>query len=238
MYILDAHIHSISSGHGSKNTINEISLSAHKKGLQLIGITDHAPSYIGSAKESYFLSLDCMPKKRFGIDVLYGVELNILDFNGMIDLKKSTLDKLDYAIVSMHKVCIKSGNIEQNTFGYINAIKQNSKIKIIGHCDDVNYPVDFHALLLACMYYNVVFEINNASLSPNSYRKNSKDNIIKMLKICKKYNYPVILSSDSHSSDDVGCFDYAQQIINNLNFPSDLILNISKQKFLKFIHGK
>lgn len=236
MYVLDAHIHSISSGHGSKNTINEISQSAYKKGLELIGITDHAPAYNGSAKESYFLSLSNMPKKRFGIDVLYGVELNILDFSGKIDLKKYILDKLDYAIVSMHKVCIKSGNIEQNTFAYINAIKQNNKIKIIGHCDDINYPVDFHALLKACIHYNVIFEINNASLLPNSYRKNSKNNIIEILNLCKKYNYPVVFSSDSHGACDVGFFDYAEQIRKALDFPLDLVLNTSKENFLKFIY--
>ena len=56
-----------------------------------------------------------VPKKRFGIDVLYGVELNILDIDGHIDLSDDLLNGLDYAIISMHQQNYRSGAAAENT---------------------------------------------------------------------------------------------------------------------------
>ena len=103
MYLSDIHTHSIASGHGTDCTISDMAKTASKKGLKLLGISDHGPGTFASGTSSYFRSLPFCPKKRFGIDILYGVELNILDVEGHIDLSEELLDKLDYAIISMHR---------------------------------------------------------------------------------------------------------------------------------------
>ena len=41
---------------------------------------------------------------------MFGVELNILDVDGHVDLSDKLLDKLDYAIASMHAQNYKSGS--------------------------------------------------------------------------------------------------------------------------------
>ena len=43
MYISDIHTHSIASGHGTHCTISDMAKAASKKGLRLLGITDHGP---------------------------------------------------------------------------------------------------------------------------------------------------------------------------------------------------
>ena len=40
-YVLDVHTHTIASGH-AYNTIKEMAQSASEKGLELLGITEHA----------------------------------------------------------------------------------------------------------------------------------------------------------------------------------------------------
>ena len=113
--------------------------SSQQKGLKLLGISDHGPGTLASGTSSYFRSLPFYPRKRFGIDILYGVELNILDSAGHTDLSDELLNNLDYAIISMHRQNYRSGSVSQNTEAYINAIKHPA-VKILGHCDDTHFP--------------------------------------------------------------------------------------------------
>ena len=40
---------------------------------------------------------------------MMGVELNIMDCDGTVDLEQSVLEPLDYPIASLHQPCIHSG---------------------------------------------------------------------------------------------------------------------------------
>ena len=79
MYLSDMHTHSIASGHGTSCTISDMAKSASRKGLKLLGITDHGPATLAAGTASYFRSLTYSPRKRFNVELLYGIELNILD---------------------------------------------------------------------------------------------------------------------------------------------------------------
>lgn len=234
MFVLDPHIHSLSSGHVSRSTITDLAKKASSLGLHMIGITDHGPATLCSGKSSYFRNLAYAPKKRCGIDILYGVELNILDKDGNVDLSDEILENLDYAIISMHLPTYKSGSAEENTFAYVNAMK-HPKVKIVGHPEDVKFPIDFEALIVAAKHFGVAIEINNSSLSPDGYRGNVRQNVRTILNLCKKHNHPVVLSSDSHGVKHVGDFTYALELVKEMDFPEGLILNYSLEKFKSFI---
>ena len=234
MFEFDPHIHSIASGHAGRNTITDLAKKAASVGLKAIGITDHGPATLGSSRASYFRNLTYAPKKRCGVEILYGVELNILDKDGTVDLDDEILTGLDYAIISMHQPSYKSGSIEENTFAYVNAMK-HPHIKIVGHPEDTKFPIDFEALIVAAKHFGVAIEINNSSLSPEGYRGDVRESIRLILELCKKHECPVVLSSDSHGAKHVGDFTYALQMIRECGFPESLILNCSLEGFRKFI---
>ena len=48
MYLSDIHTHSIASGHGTTCTISDMAKAASKKGLKLLGISDHGPGTLAS----------------------------------------------------------------------------------------------------------------------------------------------------------------------------------------------
>lgn len=225
----DLHTHTIASGHGSNATITQMAKTAKEKGLKILGISDHGPATLGGAKEAYFRSLSIAPRKRFGIDLLYGAEVSILDNCGSLDLPNDILANLDYVIASLHRPVKAPGTVAENTCCYIEAMK-NPYVKIIGHCDDTHYPVDYPALVRAAMEYQVYLEINNASLSPNGYRGDTRFNNLMLLNLCKYYNYPVLLSSDSHGAEHVGDFSFVGEIIKQAGFPEALILNCNTGK--------
>ena len=230
MFKFDPHNHSIASGHISKSTVADIAKQAASRGLSMVGISDHGPATPCASRASYFRNLAYAPRRRCGVDVLYGVELNILDYNGTVDLDEETLRGLDYAIISLHKPTFRSGSIEENTFAYVNAMR-HPKVKIVGHCDDTRFPVDFEALVIAAKHYGVFLEINNSSLSPTGYRGDVRSNNREILNYSKKHNHPIVLSSDSHGADGVGDFTYALEMIEECNFPEGLILNHFPDKF-------
>lgn len=234
MFEFDPHTHSIASGHASLSTITDLAKQAAKRNLNMLGISDHGPATVHSSRSSYFRNLAYAPKKRCGIELLYGVELNILDNDGTVDLDDKILEKLDYAIISMHLPNKKPDTIEKNTFAYINAMN-HPKVKIVGHCDDVKYPVDYEALIVAAIHYHVVLEVNNSSLSPDGYRGDTRENIRTILRLSQKYNHPIVLSSDSHGTEHIGDFQYALELIRELAFPETLILNTSSKNFKDFL---
>ncbi|MDD3218565.1 MAG: phosphatase [Lachnospiraceae bacterium] len=230
MLALDLHTHTIASGHGTTDTILDLAASASKKGLSILGITDHGPGTRASGTSSYFRSLYMAPKKRFGVHMMYGVELNILDTRGTFDLDEWTLSLLDYAIASMHPQNFTSHGIEGNTKAYLCAMK-NPHVRIIGHCDDIKYPVDYQALVRGAMENHVFLELNNASLNPEGYRGDTRANNEEILKYCRQYQYPVLLSSDSHGAHDVGSTTYIDEFLSHTDFPEELILNRSISRF-------
>lgn len=234
MFELDPHTHSLSSGHAGWSTITDLAKQAASVGLKALGLTDHGPATPGSCRASYFRNLAYAPKKRCGIEILYGIELNILDKDGSVDLEDEILENLDYAIISMHMPNIKPGTIEENTFAYVNAMR-HPRVKIIGHPEDVKYPVDFEALVIAAKHHSVAIEINNSSLSPKGYRGDVRENVVSILDLCKKHHCLVVVSSDSHDSANVGDFQYATAIMEECNFPSDLVVNRSLKEFKSFI---
>mgnify|MGYP000582682995 CR=1 FL=1 len=131
MYLSDIHTHSIRSGHGTTCTISDMAKAASRKGLKLLGITDHGPGTLAAGTSSYFRSLTYSPKKHFGVDLLYGIELNILDRKGTVDLDQELLCKLDYAIASMHSWNYRCGTRAENTEGgivYETAMKEHEAI--------------------------------------------------------------------------------------------------------------
>ncbi len=231
--IADTHTHTIASGH-AYNTINEMVKSASERGLEILAITDHAPKMPGSCTLMNFINLGALRREKYGVKLLFGAELNILDKNGTIDLSGEALDALDIGIVSMHTPCYEGGTAEENLHAYIQAMKE-PHVNIIGHPDDGRYPVDMEKLVLAAKEHHVLLELNNASLNPNGFRKNTVENDIEMLKYCMKYEQPIVMGSDSHVEEDVGHFERALNVIEKVSFPEKLIANTSKELLLDYL---
>ncbi len=238
MLQLDVHTHSISSGHGTACTITDMAKAAKKRGLSLLGISDHGPATLCAGTSSYFKNLQMSPKNRCGVRMLYGVELNILDYSGRVDLEKSILSGMDYAIISMHTKNITPGSVLENTNAYINAMEQ-PKVRIIGHCDDIKFPVDYKALAEAAAAHHVMMEINNASIMPGGYRGNTLENNIHMLSQCMRYEVPILLSSDSHGPENVGDVSGAEVLLRAceeaFEFPGWLVMSYDMTRFLQYI---
>lgn len=224
---IDLHTHTGASGHFTNHTIEEVAFDAMQKGFKALAITDHSPTTIGSAPESYFLSLKDKPRNLYGIDLLLGCEIDILDAQGTLGLSDLALKDLDITIASLHPQVITPMSKKLNTQAIINAISRGV-INIVGHSDDSRFELDYEQLVLACKHYDVALEINNASLEPNSSRVNALPNDTLILELCQKYNHYVSIGSDGHGTGWLGRIHLAEKLIADLHFPDNLVLNYNK----------
>ena len=78
---IDLHTHTIASGH-AYSTLLENLQEAKGKGLKMLAITDHGPQLAGGPQLFYFGNLRVLPREYLGVELLRGVEANILDSNG------------------------------------------------------------------------------------------------------------------------------------------------------------
>lgn len=231
--ILDVHTHTLASGH-AYNTMMEMIRAAQDKGLSVYGITEHAPKMPGSCQDFYFQNLKVVPRQYGDLKLLLGVELNILDEAGTVDLSEPYLGRMDVAIASLHTPCIRPGSRQWNTQCVVEAIK-NPHIHIIGHPDDGRYPLDYEAVVQAAKEYHTLLEINNHSLEPGCSRQNARENDLEILKLCKKYRTSVILSSDAHFHTDILNHTHAHALLKEADFPEELVVNTDKEKLYGYI---
>lgn len=232
--ILDLHTHTIVSGH-AYSTVQENIEAAKKIGLKYLGMSEHAPSMPGGPHPFYFQNIYVIPKEVDGVRVLKGIEGNIIDFDGNIDVTDEMTLHLDYIIASLHSPCLKGGTKEENTNAYLKAMN-HPKVKIIGHPDDSRFIFDKEIVIKNAKEKNILIEINNSSLKPDSFREGSRENIIELLRLCKKYNVRVVLGSDAHISYDVGKFIYNGSIIDEVNFPKELVINYHEEQIKEFFN--
>ena len=224
--ILDVHTHTIASVH-AYSTIREMAEGAKRHGMKLIGISDHGPAMPGTMDDMYFCNFRVVPReaaKGYGIDVLMGAELNVIDYAGSTDLCAKWLSYLDYAIASLHDLCITPGTREQNTSALIGAMR-NPKVKIIGHPDNPAFEVDFKKLAKAAKENHVLLEVNNSSYNPKGSRPESRNLAGEYLAAAKAEGAMMIIGSDAHIEFDAGNHEFAHDILKTYDFPEELIIN-------------
>lgn len=226
---IDTHTHTLASGH-AYNTINEMAKTAADKGLKGLAITEHAPQMPGTCHLFYFQNLRVVPRERYGIELLLGTELNIMNEDGEVDLPEETLKTLDIAIASMHTPCFKGERTVEKVTAAYEKVMEHRYVDIIGHPDDGRFPVDMERLVSQAKKTGTLLEVNNSSLRPDGFRENTRENCLRMLKECKKQGAMIVLGSDSHVDVDIAEYPYAEEVLRKADFPEELIANLSLEK--------
>ena len=226
---LDMHTHTLASGH-AYSTLQEMARTGAEKGLKLLGITEHTPGIPGTCDPIYFRNLHVVPRQMYGVDLMLGAEINILDAKGNMDADEALMKRLDIRIAGIHLLCYEHGTKEENTFGMIQAIR-HPYIQIISHPGDGTAELDFEPIVLASKECGTLLEINNSSLKPARGKQDARTNNLEILRLCKQYEVPVILGSDAHISFDIANYQYVYDLLQESEFPELLIVNQSVEMF-------
>lgn len=231
---VDLHCHTIASGH-AYSTIKENAEVASKKGLKMIAITDHGPALGEPITHFYFANMHVIPRQIEGVYILRGIEANILDVEGTLDLPERYLKKLDIVLAGLHKECFVGKTVEDNTKAVIAAMK-NPYVDVIVHPGNPAFPLDVDRFVEASKEYNVHIEINNSSFTVS--RMGSEENCIRIAKKAAAIGAKVCLGSDAHFCYDVGNFEKAHEVIEKAGISEENVLNTSMDKVVNFLISK
>lgn len=233
-FLLDTHCHTLSSGH-AYSTIKENAEAAAEKGLKLIANTDHGPAMPGGPHIFHIGNQKVIPDYIKGVRVLKGVEANIMNFDGELDLPEKYLKNLEIVIASFHDVCIAPGSAEENTRA-LEAAMHNPFVDIIAHPGNPYYPIDIDRLIQCALDTGTLIEINNSSFIGS--RKGSEENCRRIAAMAKEKGVLLAAGSDSHICYDVGRFDKIEEIFKDLKMPEELVINTDPQKLIDYLNRK
>lgn len=234
--VADLHTHSIASGH-AYSTIIEMISTASKKGLKMLGITDHGPKIPGAPNSSYFENIIVIPEKVQGITVLRGAEANISDIAGNLDIPEIYLANLDIVLAGFHVDAFPpSDDVERNTRAVLAAM-DNRNVDCISHPCNPIYPIDYEAFVKKAIEKNILIEVNNSSLR-NEMRPGSRENCREIIKLAKKWKATILVNSDAHCFNEVGLLDQSLGLLREENINEELVLNTSCEKIEEFLAAK
>lgn len=215
--VADMHTHTLASVHAYA-TINEMVQEAANLGLFAIAITDHAHL----AQRQYFDSLVLIPEYLKGVRVLRGIEANICDYDGNIDVDDELQSQLDWVVASIHGGLINGEpSIEKCTNAYLE-IAKNPYVNVIGHSGSEYFKYDYHRVIPEFAKEGKLVEINDSAFR---YDKEYKGNCIEIAKLCKRYSARICVDTDAHFTDTIGRADNTLRVLREIDFPEKLIVN-------------
>lgn len=238
--VSDYHTHTIYSD--GKSTMEDNIRAAIDKGLQTIGISDHGYAHMGFGIKYDNIramreEIDILKEKyrSAGIHILLGIECNILDDEGTIDMDDKVRPYFDYIMAGYHFGSkpthllrgmrnhlnnyvkpFKYKEVDYNTRALIEAMKQND-LFVLTHPGDKGD-----------VYIEEVAKIagdTNTLLEINARHHNLS---VEQLKRIKEMDVRYILGSDAHLSKYVGVFDRAIDRVRESGMDVSRIVNIQR----------
>lgn len=229
----DTHCHTIASTHGYGTIAENLNEASHK-GLKALAITDHGPKLPDAPHPWHFYNMRVLPRKVNGIFLLRGVEANIMDTLGNLDLDDDILANLDWVIASFHKQSFLVSNSNVHTEALIR-IANNPHVDLLGHLDAPEYPFDIHEVMKACKENGKFVEMNDSS---PRIRVGGEEICRKIALECIRQEITVVMNSDAHCPWDVGRVSTIAALLASISFPPELIINRKVDLLLDHIEKK
>ena len=239
----DYHTHTKYSGHGhGKGTVLENASVALNKGLKQIAITDHGfnHSFYGvRRKDIADVKEDILNAKEVtGVDILLGVEANLISQSGDIDIIDSDFEFLDILLMGHHRMVKMNSRkdfyklslvnmfgspyapsqerLNRNTTAFLRALDKYP-IDVITHLN-YGFPTDTLAVAKLAKEKGTFVELNGKRINFTDQE----------LLIMAEEGVNFIINSDAHSPERVGECNNGINAIFRLDLPLSQVVNLDK----------
>ncbi|NLN06107.1 MAG: PHP domain-containing protein [Firmicutes bacterium] len=238
----DYHTHTVYS-HG-KGSIEDNVKAALKRGLKAVGICDHGPGhlFIGVRGEGALRRMQeeirALRYKYPQIGILFGVEANIVDLDGKIDVPENLLPALDILLLGYHKL-VRPASVRAffwlaanlfcgwlkfhpawlrrlNTAAICTAVRRYP-VTAVTH-PGLQVDIDTGKLAAVCRERGTLLEINS------SYG----EKLDEYVRTALPHGVFFLCSSDAHTPERVGDFAASFALVRRLQVPRGRIVNLQE----------
>lgn len=239
--VADYHTHTIHS-HGI-GTVEENVLAARECGLTAVAITDHGPANlfnVGVKRPEVLLAIrkeaQRVEEEQPGIQVLAGVEANVVSADGDLDVPEDILRDLDVVLVGLHPLVHYRKPADALRLGLVNlagraspAIGRRSRevntraveeavlrheVDIVSH-PGLNVSIDTARLAATCAAAGTALEIS----AGHPYMTPA------FVDAARSAGAVFAISSDAHRPEDVGDLERGIAVAEAAGLPAALVLN-------------
>jgi len=202
----DLHMHTTATD--GRASLEEMVEAAKKKQYAYIAITDHskrvsmARGLDAKRLREHWKSIDKLAAKTKGIEILKGVEMDILE-NGSMDLDDDVLKEADWVVASIHYG--QNQPKEKLTQRLLNAIK-NPYVHAIGHPTGrligqrKGYELDMDTIMKAAADHGTMLELN---AQPSRL---DLDDVALMAAKARGVN--IVISTDAHAVEELANMEF------------------------------
>jgi putative hydrolase len=230
---VDTHTHTVASGH-AYSTVYELAMGARRRRLKGFVLTDHGPALAGGTHPYHFGNMRILPERIRGVRFYRGVEADILDLEGTLDLGDEYLEQLHFAYAGLHETCFPPRGEAENTRALVAALGK-PLVDAVSHPGNPIYPVEVQSVVRAAKGYGKAIEINNSSFK---VREGSRESCFEFAKACAETGTFVVCGSDAHYWSDVGGFDQARALLKEAHVPRELVINATSASFEAFLERR
>jgi putative hydrolase len=232
MIQFDLHVHTLFS-HCGIHTALEILSRADEIGMKGIAITDHGPALPGGRLNNPFFERFKSPYPN--VKLLKGMECNVADAHGKIDLPQPFKKFIDVVLLGLHPNIPTGQGISAYTDMLNAAIEKNPCVDIITHPNDPNYPVDYRRIARAAKAAGMAIEINNSKIL---YSRAETQSAVDLVTVCRDESCKIAVNSDTHAIHELGLDDSVRPILESAGFPPELIVNRNERSTMEFIESR
>jgi len=227
----DLHVHSLFSACGL-HTILELLEHGRRIGLKAMAITDHGRA-VGGRLTSVFFERFRPPDD--GIRLYKGIELNILDEKGTVDVEWEFMPFIDLLLLGVHPNLEPCFSKEYYTDMVITALDKNPFIDILSHPNDPMYKLDYRRVANKVKKAGMALELNNSKIL---YKRSTVEDALDLIHACGEAGCLMAVNSDTHALQELGRDEEVRPLLEKAKFPEDLIVNRTADAAERFIEGR
>jgi len=242
--VSDLHTHTrYSHGRGS---IEDVVKAAVAKGLKTIGISEHGPGHFGFGvprKRLAEMKAEIIRLRRVysDIEILFGIEANILIERKCLDVKPEEFEYFDYICAGWHFGAVDGitsasfrntvqnftrgtyekgtrDQIRRNTDAVVRVVEAGG-VKFVTH-PGARAPFDLFEIVTACANTGTLVELNANSMVFTPEMLKDIANMIGEARF--------IISSDAHRPERVGNFGRIEKLLNESELDPARVENLRK----------
>lgn len=241
MLKVDLHVHTLASD-DAINTVYELVKEAGKKHIKMIGICDHSPYGIGGPSVWHFLVMSRRIRRKInGVEVVWGVEADILDEKGKLGLSDEILKHQEIVLASVHPEADLKSGLKKCQFdpvkGIIKAMR-NRLVDVVAHPYVMVDEIGIKSIVEAAAKLKVPLELNNSYLIPPRQVEKYYPRVLLMTRLAKEKGVKLFVGSDAHAAWELGSDEGIKRVLKEANFDTKNIVNWTIEQANKFLKNR